>query len=138
MPESNPTLTTYEPVDLEIKKADFLVVNCGDLRFPKAYREVIDNLGGYFDTITVPGASKGIVDYEEPLEYMDVYLGLHGYDTVHIMDHIECGKFGPVDDEQKAHSESIKAAREKIQKAFPQLSVIGHLLGKDGELAVEL
>jgi hypothetical protein len=127
----------YRPIDLSRHKSDVLVLHCADPRFQKAYREVIDSLGKYYDLLVMPGASKAVVENPTTIDYIKLLHSLHHFDEVHIMDHIECGAFGKIDDEISSHSEMLKIAENKIKKAVPELGITSHLLGEDQELDLE-
>ncbi len=130
-------MARYPKIDLHKKKSDVLVVHCSDPRFQTAYREVINSLGQYYDLLVFPGASKAIVDNGSVLESIRLLYSLHHFKTVHILDHVECGAFGKVDDEIKAHRRNLQAATEILEKTIPGVKVLPHLLGQKQELSVE-
>jgi hypothetical protein len=64
--------------------------------------------------------------------------GLHDFEEIHIMDHIECGAFGKIDDEVDSHSKYLHLAIQKLDKALPQVKVVPHLLGAQAELKLKV
>jgi hypothetical protein len=87
--------------------------------------------------MAVPGASKAIVEDANVIKNIKMLHGLHHFTEVHIMDHIECGAFGKIDDEVESHSKYLYLAQKKINKALPSLNVIPHILGEEKELEVK-
>ncbi len=128
----------YHAIDLDKKKSDALVIHCADPRFQAIYRSFIDHLGHYYDLMVVPGASKAIVDDASVIKNVKMLHGLHQFNEIHVMDHIECGAFGPVEDERKDHSACLGKAKAKIETELPGVRVISHLLGQEQELPVEV
>lgn len=127
-------MISYMPVDLHKKKSDALVIHCADPRFQKAYRHVIDQLGKYHDLMVAPGASKAVVDDNKFIGNIKLLHSLHHFESVHIMDHIHCGAFGEIEDELKAHSDTLHRAADAISGALENIKVHIHLLGENSEL----
>lgn len=123
----------YKPVNLHGKNSQKLVIHCSDPRFQRAYREMIDSLNRHYDLMVLPGASKAAHDLRT-IENIVLLHGLHGFRQVHIMDHIDCGAFGKIDDEIDTHSKALNRAEKKIKTALPRIKVFKHLLGEHGEL----
>ncbi len=128
----------YNPVDLNKKKAGALVIHCADPRFQAAYRSVTDGLRVYHDLLAVPGASKAVVDNLSIIDYIKLLASFHHFETIHILDHVDCGAFGPVDNELSEHAKMLAEATRKINRAMPKLKVIPHLLDERQELTVEV
>jgi carbonic anhydrase len=124
----------YQPIDLHKKKSDILVIHCSDPRFQDAYHHEIGRINSYHDLLVVPGASKAIVDNLSILDYAKLLQTLHHFTEIHILDHIDCGAFGPVKDEIAAHSASLKAAQDKLVAAMPDIVVKTYLLGEHDKL----
>lgn len=124
----------YKPVNLNKHKSEVLVVYCCDPRFQEAYHEVASHIGKYYDLLVVPGASKAIVENPTVIENIKMLHGLHHFNEIHIMDHVECGAFGKVTDEVADHSKYIRLAENKIKKTLPKLKIKSHLLGAKQEL----
>lgn len=124
----------YERIDLKDKASDILVVHCADPRFQNAYRQVIDGLGQKYDLMVRAGASKAVVEDPSALEEIRLLHEMHGFSAVHHLDHVECGAYGPVENEVEAHSHYLRLAAQKIMEAIPELKVVAHLLGEEEEL----
>lgn len=131
-------MSSYQPIELHKKKSDVLVIHCADPRFQNAYRSVVDKLGAYHDLIVAPGASKAVVEDEKLVENVKLLESLHHFEKVHIMDHIQCGAFGEIEDELKAHASMLSLAAKKIKAQLPHLDIVHHLLGEKGELPLEV
>jgi len=123
----------YQPIDMHKKKSDALVIHCADPRFQAAYRSVIDELGTYYDLLVVPGASKAVVNDPSTIEYVKMLHDLHNFETVHILDHTECGAFGPIDNEVETHKAMLDTAASAITAELPELKIVPHLLSVAGE-----
>jgi hypothetical protein len=124
----------YNRINLEDKASDLLVLHCADPRFQGAYREVIDSFGQKYDLMERAGASKAVAEDPTTITELEMLHGLHGFSTVHILDHIDCGAYGEVSDEVDAHSYYLKLAAKGIKQAIPNLKIVPHLLGEEEEL----
>ena len=127
----------FRSIDMHSKKSDILVIHCADPRFQQAYRNIIDSFGAYFDLLVAPGASKAVVNDKNFIQKIKLLHRLHHFETVYILDHIECGAFGKIKDEIMSHSSMLNKAVKTIKKALPKLKVVTHLLGEKGELTLE-
>ncbi len=127
----------YPVVDLHRKKSEVLIIHCADPRFQDAYRNTIDGLGKYYDLLVAPGASKAVFEDEKVVENIKLLESLHHFEEIHIMDHIECGAFGKIEDEIEAHSKMLSQASQKIKEAMPNLQIVLHLLGEESELPLK-
>jgi carbonic anhydrase len=105
-------MVSYSPVNLKKHKSDALVVHCCDPRFVEAYRQAADQLSEFYDLMAVPGASKAIVDDANVIKNIKMLHGLHDFTQIHIMDHVECGAFGKIDDEVDSHSKYLFLAEK--------------------------
>jgi len=131
-------MVSYSPVNLKKHKSDALVVHCCDPRFQEAYKQSAEQVSEFYDLMAVPGASKAIVDDPSTIANIEMLYGLHHFTQVHIMDHIECGAFGKIDDEVESHSKYLHLASRKINKALPNVKVTPHLLGAKAELKLKV
>jgi carbonic anhydrase len=131
-------MVSYSPVNLKKHKSDALVVHCCDPRFQEAYRQAAAQICEFYDLMAVPGASKAIVDDVNVIKNIQMLHGLHDFEEIHIMDHIECGAFGKIDDEVDSHSKYLHLAIQKLDKALPQVKVVPHLLGAQAELKLKV
>ncbi len=127
-------MTQYQPIDLRKHKSDILVVHCADPRFQAAYRQVIDGFDKFYDLLVMPGASKAIADNQLVVDNIKLLHSLHHFEAIHILDHIECGAFGKIDDEIVDHSKYLDLATKKLNETLPEVSVTPHLLGENQEL----
>jgi carbonic anhydrase len=131
-------MVNYSPVNLNQHKSEALVVHCCDPRFQEAYRQAAEQVSNFYDLMAVPGASKAIVDDPNVIKNIKMLHGLHDFSEVHIMDHVECGAFGKIDDEVDSHSKYIHLAIQTINKALPEVKVIPHLLGANAEIKLKV
>jgi carbonic anhydrase len=131
-------MVSYSPVNLNQHKSEALVVHCCDPRFQEAYRQAAEQVSNFYDLMAVPGASKAIVDDPNVIKNIKMLHGLHDFSEVHIMDHVECGAFGKIDDEVDSHSKYIHLAIQTINKALPEVEVIPHLLGANAEIKLKV
>jgi hypothetical protein len=116
-----------QPVNMDRKQVDNLVVVCSDFKFQEAFAETINNEGiEEADVLTYPGASKGVEDGTLVPAIMALN-DLHDLKHVHLFDHMPCGAFGGEESEAD-HHQSIRLARNVIRFAVPNLSVKGYLL----------
>ena len=127
----------YAKIDSHKKKSDILVIHCSDPRFQNAYRSLIDELGKYYDLLVFPGASKAIVGNKSVLENIKLLHSLHRFGEIQILDHVQCGAFGEIDDELKAHAKKLDAASKLLKATIPGVKVKARLLGEKRELTVE-
>jgi carbonic anhydrase len=122
---------TYK-VDMKKKKAEALVVHCADPRFQQAYRELIDSFGVYHDLVVMPGASKAIVDDQKiMLEKIKLLHDFHKFETVYLLDHIDCGAYGVLAEEHAAHAQHLKKASDLINSVLPEVKVEMYILSPD-------
>src|ERR1700690_3091999 len=123
-------MSAYKSIDLHKKKSDVLVIHCSDPRFQDAYHFEVERIDRYHYLLVVPGASKAVTDNPSIAGYVKLLHDLHHFNEVHIFDHIDCGAFGPIADEIKAHSASLTSAAEKLKKSLPEVKVEIYLLGQ--------
>lgn len=127
-------MNSYTPIDLHAKKSQALIVHCADPRFQRAHRAIIDKLGHYYDLLVLPGASKAIADNKLVLENIKLLHEFHKFETIHVFDHIECGAFGKIEDEVKAHQQYLNKARGALSAILPEVTFTPHLLGEKAEI----
>ncbi|MBA3757562.1 hypothetical protein H0X09_01740 [Candidatus Saccharibacteria bacterium] len=124
----------YRPIDMHSKKSNKLVIHCADPRFQLAYRQIIDSWKSYYDLLVLPGAGKPVAEDVKVVESIKMLHGLHGFEEVHIMNHLDCGAFGKVDDEIAAHSKILEKAEKIITNQLPGVAIYKHLLGESREV----
>jgi hypothetical protein len=130
-------MVSYKPVNLDKHKSEAIIVHCCDPRFVEAYRQAAEQISEFYDLMAVPGASKAIVDDPNVIKNIKMLRSLHHFSEVHIMDHVQCGAFGKVDDEIEVHSKYLHLAKAKINKELPELKVVPHMLGAKHELELK-
>lgn len=130
-------MVSYKPVNLKKHKSDALVVHCCDPRFQQAYLQAAHQVSEFYDLLAVPGASKAIVDNPTIIKNIKMLHGLHNFNEIHVMDHVDCGAFGKISDETEVHSKYLHLAGKKINKALPSINVVPHILGEKQELSVK-
>jgi hypothetical protein len=136
----------YWPIDQSRSNVDNLVIWCSDFRYQEAFqvsaqdRYEIDEA----DRIVYPAPSKAIVD-GTLMPAIQKLHSLHGFSEVDIFDHIDCGGFGGLKAfngteslEAQEHFKYLKAAKEVIRHAIPDLRVRGHVLGTQHELVIPM
>lgn len=98
-----------------------LAIHCIDYRFVGIQRDFFAKLGleKNHDLIAYPGASKNISKIKEAIE---ISIKLHNPERIIILDHIDCGAFGP-EDSRENHIKSLKFAAENLNKEFPDRKV---------------
>lgn len=123
-------------IDMHKKKADAIIIHCSDPRFQSAYRKIIDDMGHYYDLVVFPGASKAIHSHPVVIDNIKLLHDFHNFEEIHILNHVNCGAFGPVEDELKAHSESLREAKKVLEKELPGKKIKVHLVNENAELAL--
>jgi carbonic anhydrase len=129
-------MINYNPVNLNKHQSDTLIIYCCDPRFQEAYKQAAEQVSEFYDLLVVPGASKAVVDDPNIIKSIQMLHGLHNFSSVQIMDHVQCGAFGKINNEVTDHSKYIHLAEEKIKKTLPDLKVESRLLGAKQELAL--
>lgn len=110
-----------------------LVISCIDYRFRANVASWIKtNLTDKSDLIAVAGTSKALIT-ESSREYVigliKIGIDLHGVNTIHLLDHQDCGAYGGskehTDDraELNFHNQKLEEAEIIIKQTFPQLTV---------------
>jgi len=128
----------YPVVDLEDKKAEILVVHCSDKRFQKVFRHMIDELDKRYDLVAMAGGSEAIVQDDDVVDVIEMLHGLHQFEEVHMMNHINCGRFPKNDNELEAHTASFNGAKARVLGRIPNLAFFGYLAQQDHYDKVEL
>lgn len=124
-----------------------VVVGCSDFRLAdkdKLPRWMRQHLGSA-DLLAVPGASKSLLEeISSPyiLQSLKRLHDLHGFSTVHIVDHWDCGAYGGSKafasrlEEEAMHVRSCGLAKAVVLDAYPDLfEVWTYLMGLDGQAA---
>jgi carbonic anhydrase len=121
-------------------EVDSLVITCSDHRFQESYEDKFRELKiNHYDRIAYPGASKAVAS-RKLNDAIIALRQLHSFNTIHVMDHTDCGGFGGLEAygydenaEAEAHFKSLKKATEAIGVILPKVIVIEHVIGLHGE-----
>ncbi len=122
-----------------MSKVENLTISCMDYRFRAGIAAWIDEkLDGQSDLVALAGASKAILDESsQPVVLNQIGLAsqLHGIQTVHIIDHIDCGAYGGSAHyngdrgaEFGMHQEQLGKAARVILSHFPGIKVETHII----------
>ncbi|MBI2009868.1 MAG: hypothetical protein HYS86_01685 [Candidatus Chisholmbacteria bacterium] len=106
-----------------------VVVTCIDFRFqPEIHRWVEEKYGeGGFDRVAYAGGVKSL---ETILEQIKLARKLHHIDTVVLVNHEDCGAYGEAGTREK-HGEDLKAAKERVEREIPGVTVELYFLTLD-------
>jgi hypothetical protein len=106
-----------------------------------------DLFDGGFDVISLPGASKDLIDGNEEvknnfLKHIGVSVNLHQVEKIIIFHHSDCGayaqsyQFSSIEKEKEKQVEDMKKAKEIILEKYPEVEVVfvwGELKDENGE-----
>lgn len=117
-------------------KAKALVSTCMDLRFQKVIHNWLEENNLYelgHDRVAFAGAGG---DLEILLSQVRLSAKLHDIDEVHILNHQNCGYYGPSlesgsTEEREKHTTDLQTAKDAITKEFPNVKVFGYFLTID-------
>lgn len=103
-------------------KAQALAIHCIDFRFQKVIDDDLVNrgLGGKFDRIAWPGASK---DFEAVDRNAKLSLKLHDPNQVLIYEHEDCGAYGD-DNSEETHRQNAVRLKNSLLNIKPQLQIV--------------
>ncbi|HKP80678.1 MAG TPA: carbonic anhydrase [Pyrinomonadaceae bacterium] len=126
------------------KKADFLLLTCMDFRF---FLKVSERMKGRkYDHVILAGAALGVVQDKKEhwgktfFDHLGLAIELHEIHTVIVMEHRDCGAYGPPpgfgklpeepdpDDERRVHCEQVELLRKEIHKYDSELKFCSFLL----------
>ena len=125
------------------KKADFVLLTCMDFRF---FLKISEKMKGKkYDHLILAGAALGVVGGKEHwhdtfFDHLGLAIHLHEIHTVIVMEHRECGAYGPPpgfdllpdkpdpDEERRVHCEQVEKLRLEIQKYNSDLKFRSFLL----------
>lgn len=120
---------------MAIHKCNFLVVSCIDFRFQKAITEWLKRkkLLGNCDRLSIAG---GVKDLELLLATVKISLQLHQIKEVILINHEDCGAYGPnVSKDKKKeleiHRRDLERAEKLISKKHPDIGVKKYFLTLD-------
>jgi len=124
-------------------EADILLLTCIDFRFFLTISEKMK--GKKYDHVILAGAAPGVVGgnnhwYKTFFDHLGLAIELHGIHTVMVMEHRECGAYGPPpgfgvlppkpdpEEERRAHCEKVEELRNLIRDYDPDLKFCSFLL----------
>ncbi|MBL8077520.1 MAG: hypothetical protein JNM55_06135 [Anaerolineales bacterium] len=111
-------------------KCEAIVVHCMDYRLQSYINQWLEvNLGkASYDRAVMAG---GVYDVYDVIRQVDISARLHGISKVVLINHEDCGMYGPGGTEEH-HEEDLREAEEKIRRIFPHLEVDTYYLNLDG------
>lgn len=83
---------------------------------------------GCYDRAVMAG---GVYDVFDVIRQVDVAARLHGISRVILINHEDCGMYGPGVGKEH-HEDELERAEEKIRRLFPSLEVDTYYLNLDG------
>jgi carbonic anhydrase len=109
---------------------DSIVITCIDFRFQKFIKDWLDNnLGDHkYDRVALAG---GVFDFYTILKQVEISDRLHKIKKVVLVNHEDCGAYGPAGTYEK-HKQDLIEAEKKIEALFPHLDVETYYLHLDG------
>ena len=109
-----------------------LVVHCMDYRLQKFLNHWLDQIPGIgnYDRIAIAG---GVQDIYSVLKYVELAVRLHKIRKVILVNHEDCGGYGPSGTFERHKSDLIEAER-KIDALYMNLMVEKYYLKLDGSL----
>ena len=119
-----------------------------DFRFEEGLFRFLEkeHILGNADIVGWAGAAKAFLDDDSKdfaMKQVELSHALHCMSEVHLVQHIDCGAYGGSDQfdgleaEYDFQLEQIDAAREIIQKRYPNIAVKGYIAikNKEGEVS---
>jgi len=125
------------------KEADFLLLTCMDFRF---FLKISEKMKGKkYDHVILAGAALGVVGgndhwHETFFDHLKLAIELHKIHTVIVMEHRECGAYGPPpgfdllpdkpdpETERVVHCQQVMKLRAQIGDKYPDLDFCSFLL----------
>ena len=114
-----------------------LLIRCMDFRLRHGLKDWIEEnelFEGGFDTISLAGASKGLVDEGEDvrnylLKNVGVSMDLHAAERIVLLHHSDCGAYGEYRfangaEEKLRQVEDMRKSKAILQERFPKAQVI--------------
>lgn len=111
-------------------KCEALVVHCMDYRLQSYINQWLEVTlpKGSYDRAVMAG---GVFDIYDVIRQVDISARLHGIKTVILINHQDCGMYGPGGTEEY-HEAELDKAEDKIRRLFPHLEVDTYYLSLDG------
>ncbi len=107
-----------------------IVVHCMDYRLQSHINQWLESNfeKGTYDRAVMAG---GVYDVYDVIRQVDIAARLHGISKVILINHEDCGMYGPGGTEER-HEEDLDKAEDKIRRLFPHLEVDTFYLNLDG------
>ena len=124
-------------------EADILLLTCMDFRFLLTITEKMKEKK--YDHVILAGAALGVVGGKKHwhgtfFDHLGLAIELHGIHTVIVMEHRDCGAYGPppgfgllppkpdLDEERRVHCQQVEKLRSLIRDYDPDLKFCSFLL----------
>ncbi|MBN8583292.1 MAG: hypothetical protein J0L96_21685 [Anaerolineae bacterium] len=107
-----------------------IVVHCMDYRLQSYINQWLEGTLGKnsYDRAVMAG---GVYDVYDVIRQVDISARLHGISKVILINHEDCGMYGPGGTEER-HEDDLDKAEDKIRRLFPTLEVDTYYLKLDG------
>lgn len=111
-------------------RTEAVVATCIDFRFQEFIENWLhENVGiGKYDRISLAG---GVKDLPNVMEQLSVSVRLHNVRTAILMNHEDCGAYGPEGTHDK-HVQDLIHARNTVNQNYPNLNVDLYYIHLDG------
>jgi carbonic anhydrase len=109
---------------------DAIVVHCIDFRFQRYLDPWLQERFGHgnYDRVSLAG---GVFDFYTILKQVEISNRLHKIKKVILVNHENCGAYGPEGNYER-HKSDLEEAERKIEALFPNLDVETYYLHLDG------
>ena len=109
-----------------------LIVSCIDFRIQKTVENwTRQNLGEkQYDRAALAG---GVKDFPSILKQIDLSVKLHAIKRLILMNHEDCGAYGPEGTEEK-HRQDLLAAASAVKSKYPALAVETNFVRLNGQV----
>lgn len=111
-------------------QCETLVVHCMDYRLQSHINRWLEQTlppQGY-DRVALAG---GVYDLYHVIRQVDFAERLHGIRRVILINHEDCGMYGPAGTDER-HEQDLKNAKEKIRRLFHEIEVDTYFLHLNG------
>ena len=128
------------------RKCRAAMVFCMDYRLHRQLAGFLESEGldrDGVDILRIAGAVKSMVrpanerDSDFIIEQLDLVISRHGIEQVYLVNHEDCGAYGPEDipdsaQELQVHRSDLLLARLLVEQQFPQIEVRPYFMWLDG------
>jgi carbonic anhydrase len=111
-------------------QCEAIVIHCMDFRLQSYINNWLETnfTAGSYDRAVMAG---GVYDVYDVIRQVDIAARLHGISKVVLINHEDCGMYGPGGTEER-HDDDLDKAEDKICRLFPHLEVDTYYLKLDG------